>query len=639
MKKKLKHALLALLPILGVTALFSTVFASSPDEVSNLFPDPVLAELVALNLNMGVNEVVTDEELSAVVVLNFDPAERVTDFTGLDLLENLEHLYLDHHGLTSLDPFIDLPSLKVLNVEGNEINDLTPLTGMTSLEVLMLGGNPIANVDALLSLPGLIGLSLFETHLTDLSSVATMTQLEALDVSALNIEISELNGLSALTNLRTLTINDIEFEDIDFLSHLTMLEGLRLFNNGYITDLTPLSNLTGLTQLEVANNRVGDIAVVGMLSNLEMLSLSGNDIEDVTPIGNLSHLEYVDLSGNRIMDVSALSGLNVFDLNVSGQDVLFLGVGMNVDIPVVVYDLNGQALPLTIVSGTGTYENGVVRWLEEDFSELVWSTTEPGFVFNGSLMYEVWENFEDDDSTWLDEEAFCPEDFDSGFDEVVWGEDEIHPCFDFGDEEDDRLWLDEAEECPDDFDWDGDEADNPCGDFGDEEEDDRLWLDEAEECPDDFDWDGDEADNPCGDFGDEEEDDRVWLDEEEECPDDFDWDGDEADNPCREIEEDDRLWLDDEEPIPGFDFGNNEEDGETEDEGANGGNEAGSDPSSDVDNGGSDAPPTTETPSGGTGIAGLPAAGAVVGSLTLGGAVVTLSGLAFASKKKGKRDK
>ena len=417
--KKYKIYIL-LITVLTFTALLttSTTLANAPNEIRNIFPDPIFAELVATNLDMDVEDMVTDDDLLDILVLNFNENERVTDFTGIERLENLEYLFLDYHGLTDLTPFAGLSNLVQLNVEGNDITDLTPLAGLTNLEVLQIGWNPISNVDALLGLPQLRVLSMFDTDVTDLSSIAQMTQLEELDLTGIHVIGSDVNVLSALVNLRSLNLTDIEIYDLSFLSNLTMLEELILVWNTHFYDLTPLAPLTNLVRLTITNSAVADITVLELLTNLEVVNLLMNEIEDVTPLGSLSNLQQVNLSGNRITDIRPLSGLNLEVLDVSAQHITLEEFAViDVLFPFVIYDLNGQRVPLEVGFGNGTPEEGGIVWHDRGFNGVDWSLNEGGLEFSGSMFQFSWEgylDYEEDEEPeveeieWEDEEDYDP---------------------------------------------------------------------------------------------------------------------------------------------------------------------------------------------------------------------------------------
>ena len=391
LKKKLKYILLTIIPIFTVTTLLTTAAANPPDEIRNIFPDPVLADEVAMNLGVDVDAVVTDDDLLDVVVLNFDESQRITDFTGIERLVNLEELFLDYQGLTSLSPISSLENLVILNVEGNAITDLSYLAGMVYLEELMLGGNPIDHVDDLAGLSNLRVLSLFQTNLTSLSGFSGMTQLEVLDLTEIDVDVSEFVHLVGLVNLRNLNLSHIEMDDIGFVSGLVALERLVLVGNRYIRDLSPLSGLTDLVFLEVSWNQVDDLAALTPLTSLEELVLTVNEIEDVSSLNSLPNLQHVNLSGNRITDIRSLSGVNIPSMDMSYQWVQKEVARVGDDVTFVVYGLEGVALPLEVAFGNGAYADGAVIWHEAGFSELAWSLSEGSLVFSGSMSQNVWD--------------------------------------------------------------------------------------------------------------------------------------------------------------------------------------------------------------------------------------------------------
>jgi len=363
-------------------------------------------------LNLETSDQVVDAELLDIFVLNLNADERVEDFTGIERLQNLEHLYASDHGLTSLAPFASLTNLRVLGVEGNEITDLSPLSGMMYLEDIRLGWNPIASIDALRDIPNIRSLTLFQTYVSDLSAISEMTQLEALDLSVLDIEQSELDALSGLVNLQTLILRNIYLDDISFLSGLSALEKLILEHNLYIHDLTPLSHLTALRHLEIINS----------------------SIEDVTPLEGLLNLEYLSLAGNHITNIQSLSGLANTFIDIHDQWLLLPYIEVGIEQPFVAYDLYGGALPLVLADGYGTYEDGVMIWHDAGFSEFTWSFTNETVVFSGSVKQYAWQEW--DDYTIYEEEE----------------EEDLH--------EDTGIWVDcPYEECViDDDEWDPEDA-------------------------------------------------------------------------------------------------------------------------------------------------------------------------------------
>jgi Leucine-rich repeat (LRR) protein len=67
-----------------------------------------------------------------------------------------------------------------------------------------------------------------------------------------------------------------------------------------ISDLSLLSGLTGLEELNLSENRIELIDPLSNLTNLKRLYLSDNLIKDISSLLDFEKLEYVDLAGNNI---------------------------------------------------------------------------------------------------------------------------------------------------------------------------------------------------------------------------------------------------------------------------------------------------------------------------------------------------
>ena len=105
------------------------------------------------------------------------------------------------------------------------------------------------------------------------------------------------------------------------LARLTVLEA----PDASIVALTGLEFATGLTRLDLGpgpgrwpwenSNAISDLAPLSGLTGLTWLSLSGNAVVDVSSLSGLTGLTYLNLEDNPISEVSSLSGLtNLTDL-------------------------------------------------------------------------------------------------------------------------------------------------------------------------------------------------------------------------------------------------------------------------------------------------------------------------------------
>ncbi len=67
-----------------------------------------------------------------------------------------------------------------------------------------------------------------------------------------------------------------------------------------ISDLSPLAQLTNLTELYLSYNRIKDLSPLARLTNLNFLFLESNQISDLSPLSRLTKLNWLFLGGNPI---------------------------------------------------------------------------------------------------------------------------------------------------------------------------------------------------------------------------------------------------------------------------------------------------------------------------------------------------
>ena len=179
------------------------------------------------------------------------------------------------------------------------------------------------------------------------ASGETITRAEMASLTVLrasNKNIRDLTGLEFATGLTVLELSGTPTPTLDLsssildlspLSNLTSLTELRLFFTS-IVDISPLSGLTNLTELGLSNNSIVDISPLSSLTNLTELYLQNNSIVDISPLSELTSLTtlYLEnilsippipglvLSTNSIVDISPLSGLtNLTELRLQNNSI------------------------------------------------------------------------------------------------------------------------------------------------------------------------------------------------------------------------------------------------------------------------------------------------------------------------------
>ena len=137
--------------------------------------------------------------------------------------------------------------------------------------------------------------------IVDITGLEFALSLKELYLGGRN-RITDLSPLANLTNLTQLHIWHREVADMPPVTNL---------------DISPLSGLINLESLVLENSGISDVSLLTELKALQGLGLSANTIEDISPLAGLKKLQRLDLSANNIEDLSPLAGLtNLWELRI-----------------------------------------------------------------------------------------------------------------------------------------------------------------------------------------------------------------------------------------------------------------------------------------------------------------------------------
>ncbi|MED1281068.1 leucine-rich repeat domain-containing protein [Bacillus paranthracis] len=309
------------------------------EESSNVIQDMKLRQYMNKHNfeRKNVNTPITKEDLLKVKTLKITDGEKegITDFSGLELMTNMEELTLKNVNMKNVEFISNLRGLKLVDLSNNQIEDMKPLQSLENLEKLNVSNNSIKNVPELFKIQ----------------------KLQNLDLSNNKLDHAALVGIHQLQNLDTLLVNNNEINNLDEISKVSKLNKLEIMSNK-IRDISPLANLKNLQWLNLSDNKIKDISTLSSMLDLLSLKLAGNEIRDVRPIIQLAQWITVDIKNQKIV-------------LEDGQ--------MNQEIQIPIYDLEGEIFEDIELKST----DGIVT----DRGTVVWKT--PGekvytFSLNGN---------------------------------------------------------------------------------------------------------------------------------------------------------------------------------------------------------------------------------------------------------------
>lgn len=243
-----------------MTELTSLYIGNDVENISYISDLEKLSSLT-LRYNSALTDLTVLGEKDSLTYLNIYYSSSLTSLNGIEKFPNLEELIVFRcaslSDISALDN-VALPELVALDLEGpNMISDISPLEDYTSLKELNMekieitDSNRTAYRSAIRSLTGIETLYMPYCEIGDEDTVMFK------DLNYLNTLVLNANNLTSTafcddlpTGIETLGLYGNEISDMDNLSRLTNLKVLGLGDN-QVTDFSFTKNLTELTNEDI----------------------------------------------------------------------------------------------------------------------------------------------------------------------------------------------------------------------------------------------------------------------------------------------------------------------------------------------------------------------------------------------------
>ncbi len=343
---------------LGSLKNLKTLIVKGGDEITDFGALQALTKLEVLYLESSqIKDIsfvsrmdqLTEFTLRDSIVIDLSPLSGKTTLTYLELEDNFE--VKDYSALSTLT------ALETLHLDLCTYGEMPDVSGWTLLTELSVSGAD--SLQFLSLLPTLKKLYLSGGDSSDFGVFASLTELEELTIGRIYGDLSRLDALSALTNLKKLDISSMtvygNVEDIfaipgleelnisdcsfglDFdripenanlkrlyMSRVCLWENIQVFQDGIVTYLD-------YDEVAMADH----IGFVNKFPNLEELYLQGNKLTDVTFAESLSQLIKLDVTNNYITDLRPLQKLTRLETVWCGENSISQGTDLGEDVNVV----------------------------------------------------------------------------------------------------------------------------------------------------------------------------------------------------------------------------------------------------------------------------------------------------------------
>ena len=299
----------------------------------------LVEDLSALKYNITLKELevanTTIDDLSVLATLrNLEKLNlantQVNRLTQLKNCPNLVSLNLGGTRITNVGILHDLAKLKSLDISNTTIRDLAPIAGLKDLQSLNISGSAIANLQALSEMENLREFYCSNTSISDLTPLQKNRRLSKIYCDHSGIHDAEAIAFTQ-TNPFALIIYDTEAlktwwrelpiywkavfskqiqldsePTTEQLHQIINMQELDLSGNTFMQNLMPVSRLTNLRSLNIANTEINFLQPIQGLTNLESLNIEHTYIGDLRPLQDMTSLRFLNIMNTPVSDLSAL---------------------------------------------------------------------------------------------------------------------------------------------------------------------------------------------------------------------------------------------------------------------------------------------------------------------------------------------
>lgn len=290
-----------------------------------------------------------------------------SSLSGLDAFPNLMYLKVDYAGLEDISALEQFPDLLGLSLSGcDRLTDFSPLMSLSNLEELSIESDQLKSIDFVRSMPALNNLSIESTQISSVDALGDCPQMEYLylylDGSYNTTDYSVIGNLVLLREL-TLEMSGNYNGVMPSFENLTDLQYLELKG---VRDVSPIKDAVNLTYLSLEDCSGDSLDMFASLQEIQVLYINDfssytSSLEPLTHLPKLMMLSLDDTSvfGNieEIFGIPTLQYLYLDDCQV-GMD--FAGIPDNETLEIL--SMND----ITILNDP-TYNNGDKVKLSEHY--------------------------------------------------------------------------------------------------------------------------------------------------------------------------------------------------------------------------------------------------------------------------------
>ena len=168
------------------------------------------------------------------------------------------------------------------------------------------------------NMTGVLNVRSFDLTNSDIKQMKYLTDLTEIIMSD-NPKVTDLSPLSALTGLEKITFHNCNVKDISFTANMKNLTVIGAENNG-ITDISALADHKKLTDVWLQYNNVKDISPLKDSTEMVNICFTNNLVSDISALSGMKKLVQINFTGCKVKSLDALKNCTTIELAYLGEN-------------------------------------------------------------------------------------------------------------------------------------------------------------------------------------------------------------------------------------------------------------------------------------------------------------------------------
>ncbi|MGN0413916.1 MAG: protein kinase [Agathobacter sp.] len=301
-RRQMKIAAAVLALVVAAGAIGGACYLKSVRDQAVVFEEPMIEEAVRTMLDKPEG-ILTKEDLEQMTGI-YIMADSVCE-TQDDYYEISDQWYSSeeriHGPIESLEDLRNMPNLRIVCIEAQQITDLSPMEDLDNLEKISMSNNSFSDISPLAGKEFLKEVYIIDTILNGIDAVATWPRINALGLS--NTGAYDGSPIGELDDLEYLDIKN----DSDAYKYLKGKRFTELSIGAFgQRDVECIRDVEYVQRLYIRWSDIEDISALEGREDIVFINMEDCAIEDLSPLFTMPNLCTVEMNSVRQKDMEKL---------------------------------------------------------------------------------------------------------------------------------------------------------------------------------------------------------------------------------------------------------------------------------------------------------------------------------------------